>query len=268
MFQIVRAKKLTDKIFSCEIRTRPIAKAAKPGHFVTVSMNPDHPKLPLPIADFSEKKGTITVVVEADDRPREQMMALDKGDAVFDCRGPFGQRSRIENVGKVVCIGGGIGAGALFSQIREYKSKDVYVVSILGFRSKDRLFWQSQIAKHSDELYITTDDGTYGIKGRATVALRAVLDSARDIERVVSIGSLKLMRACAEITRPHKIPTIVNLGAIMAEEMWRDGHTRIPGESQQSFSFFERTEFDGHRLDLEWLIAQQKRYAEAKEKDA
>jgi ferredoxin--NADP+ reductase len=265
MFQIIRAEQHTDIIFSHEIRTAPIAKAALPGQFVMVTMNPDQPPLPLPLTDFNRDKGSITVTTEAVDPLRQQMMALQKGDSFFDCKGPFGEPSGIDQLNAVVCISGGIGGGALLPLAREYKNLGCDVISIVGFQSKDRMFLTKRISKHSDEFYATTDDGSFGIKGRASTALRAVLQNNKDIERVVIIGSLRMMKACAHITDPLEIPTRVNLSAVVSDEIWRNGMMHISQEAQQSMSFMERLEFDAQNLDLDSLITQEKEHAKAEE---
>lgn len=265
MFQIIRDEQHTDTIFSREIRTAPIANAARPGQYVMVTINPDQPPLPLPVTDFNKDKGSITVTTEAADPMRRQMMALHKGDSLFDCRGPFGEPSPIGKLNSVVCISGGIGAAALFPLAREYKNTGCDVISIVGFHSKDRMFLNKRISRHSDEFYTTTDDGSFGIKGRASTALRAVLQNNRDIERVVIIGSLRMMKTCAHITDPLEIPTRVNLSAVVSDEIWRDGRVRIAAEAQQSMSFLDRLEFDAQDLDLDSLITQEKEHAQAEE---
>jgi ferredoxin--NADP+ reductase len=265
MFQIIRTEQHTESIFSHEIRSAPIANAALPGQFVMVTLHADQSALPLPVADFNRKKGTITVTTEAADPLRRQMMSLQEGDSIFDCTGPFGEASRIDNIKAVLCIAGGIGAAALLPLVREYKSIGCDVISIVGFQTKDRMFLHRLISKHSDEFYTTTDDGSFGIKGRPSTALRAVLQNNNDIERVVIIGSLKMMKACANITEPLEIPTRVNLSAVISDEIWRSGLMRISEEPQQSLSFMERLEFDAQRLDLDSLIAQEKQHAETEE---
>jgi ferredoxin--NADP+ reductase len=265
MFQIIRAEHYTDTIFSHEIRTAPIAKAAQPGQFVLVTVNPDQSPLPISIADFNAGKGTITVITEAVDPLRQRLAALDKGDSYFDCRGPFGEPSRIDGAGPVLCVTGGIGAAALLPLARAYKSSGCDVISIVGFRTKDTMFLHQRISKESDEFYATTDDGSFGIKGRASTALRAVLQNNKDIERVLVIGSLKMMKTCVNITEPLDIPTRVNLSAVISDEIWRNGLMRIGEEPQQSLSIMDRLEFDAQRLDLDALIAQEKQHAETQE---
>jgi len=267
MFQIIRTEQHTDSIFSHEIRTAPIAKAVRPGQFVLVTMDPDQAPLPLPVSDFDGDKGTITVTAEAADDLRRRLSACEKGDSLFDCRGPFGEPSRIEGANTVLCIAGGIGAAALFPLARAYKEAGCDVISIVGFRTKERMFLHQRISKHSNEFYATTDDGSFGIKGRASTALRAVLQNNQDIDRVVIIGSLKMMKTCANITEPLEIPTRVNLAAVIADEIWRNGLMRISGESQQSLSFMERLEFNAQRLDLEALITQEKQHAGTEESE-
>ncbi|MFH1754096.1 MAG: hypothetical protein ABIA59_00180 [Candidatus Latescibacterota bacterium] len=265
MFQITKAEQHTDTIFSREIRSAPIAKAVLPGQFVIVTVNPNEPPLPLPISDFNRQNDTFTVTCEAADPLRQHLMSLQKGDSVFDCTGPFAEPSRIDTLNTVVCIAGGIGSAALFPLVREYKSNDCDVISIVGFKTADKIFLNKQISKHSDEFYVTTNDGSYGIKGRVTTALRAILQSNKDIERVVVIGSLQMMKACVNITAAHEIPTRVSLAAMIADDIWRSGRMQIAKEPQQSLSFMERLEFDAKQLDLESLITLEKQHAETEE---
>lgn len=266
MFQIIRTHQLTGSIFSTEIRSAPIANAARPGQFVKVMVTPDSLPLPIPVADVKTGQGTFTLVAEAKDESRLALKELGPGASVADCTGPFGQPSRIESVGKVACIGHGIGAAAIFSQLRGYKSLDCYTISILGCRTREDLFWADRIAAESDEHYVVTEDGSYGIKGRVTAVLRAVYDNARDLDRVVVAGPLKLMKACADFTRPLDIPTFINFSALISDELWREGQIRLAGDSQESFSFMEKTEVNGYLLDFETLLNQEKQHAEAQTK--
>jgi ferredoxin--NADP+ reductase len=267
MFQIVRTQQLTGSIFSTEIRSAPIAKAARPGQFVKVMVTPDSLPLPIPVAETKINQGTFTVVAEDKDEARRALKNLEPGASIADCTGPFGQPSRIESLGKVACIGVGIGAAVMLSQLREYRSLDCYTISIVGCPSKDDLFWADRIAAESDEHYVVTEDGSYGIKGRVTAVLRAVYDNAKDLDRVVVAGPLKLMKMCADFTRPLDIPTFINFSALISDELWREGQIRLAGDSQESFSFMEKTEVNGYLLDFETLLKQEKQHAEAQTKD-
>ncbi len=267
MFQIVRTQQLTESIFSTEIRSAPIAKAARPGQFVKVMVTPDSIPLPVPVVDVKLNQGTFTIVAEDKDEARRALTNLEPGASIADCTGPFGQPSRIESLGKVAFIGIGIGAAAIFPQLREYKSLGCYTISILGCRTKDDLFWADRITAESDEHYVVTEDGSYGIKGRVTAVLRAVYENAKDLDRVLVAGPLKLMKACADFTRPLDIPTFANFSALISDELWREGRISLSGDSQESFSFMEKTEVNGYLLDFETLLKQEKQYAKAKTED-
>ncbi len=267
MYKIVRVERFSDVTFLQEIEAPDVAKAAKPGHFVMVRINECGERIPLTVADFDREKGTVTVVVQAVGKTTRQMMLMNEGDYLLDFIGPLGLESHIEKVGKVVVVGGGLGVAPVFPQLREYKEKGAYTISIIGFRSKDLMFWEDKFKKYSDEFYVATDDGSYGIKGLVTVPLKAVCENNNDIDQAVAIGPLVMMKACSEVTRPFNIPTIVSLNSIMVDGTGMCGSCRVTVGDKMRFACVEGPDFDGHKVNFDELMLRQKRF-EREEKEA
>src|SRR5512138_787558 len=166
-------------------------------------------RIPLTVADFNVRQGTVTVVIQAVGKTTFEMMTLKEGDFLLDFIGPLGLPSHIRKLeGTVVLVGGGLGVAPVFPQLREYKNLGNRTVSIVGFRNRDLVFWEDQFREFSDELIVTTDDGSYGRKGFVTHALADVLAREKDIKEAVAIGPIPMMKACAEVTRPFKVPTV------------------------------------------------------------
>ncbi len=267
MYKIVKVEKFSDVTFLQEIEAPDVAKAAMPGHFIMVRLEECGERIPLTVADFDRKKGTVTVVVQTVGKTTKQMMQLKEGDYVLDFIGPLGLESHIEKTNKVVVIGGGLGVAPVFPQLREYKEQGAYTISIIGFRSKELMFWEDKFKKYSDEFYVATDDGSYGIKGLVTVPLKAVCENDGGIDRAIAIGPLVMMRACSEVTRPFGIPTIVSLNSIMVDGTGMCGSCRVTVNDKMKFACVEGPDFDGHKVNFDELMLRQKRF-EREEKEA
>ena len=184
-----------------------VAKAAQPGHFVMVRLDEAGERIPLTVADFDREKGTVTLVVQAVGKTTRQMMALREGDSILDFVGPLGLPTETDGARKVVLVGGGLGVAPVFPQLREYHERGAYTIGVIGFRSKNLVFWEERFAKYCNELYVATDDSSYGVRGPVTAPLKELCEKHPDIERVVAIGPLGMMRACCRVTEPFGIPT-------------------------------------------------------------
>jgi homotetrameric NADPH-dependent glutamate synthase len=218
-------------------------------------------RIPLTVADYDRERGTVTVVIQAVGKTTRQMMELRAGDYLMDFIGPLGQPSEIKPVeGTVVLVGGGLGVAPVFPQLRDYKRMGNRTVSIVGFRSRDLIFWEEPFRQCSDRLVVTTDDGTYGRKGLVTEALQDVLHQEPGIARVVAIGPIPMMRACCEVTRPHAIPTIVSLNSIMVDGTGMCGSCRVTVNGSMKFACVDGPDFDGHLVNFDELALRQKRF--------
>ena len=211
MYDIVAREDFSGSTFLLEVKHPLLAKAARPGQFVIVMSRADGERIPLTIADFSVARGTVILVIQAVGKTTMEMQQrCVVGSALYAVVGPMGNPSHIGKAGKVACVGGGLGVAPVYPQARAFKENGACVIGIIGFRSKDLIFWQDKFEKVCDELIICTDDGSAGIKGLVTDGIHMAIDKHPDIEEVVAIGPPVMMKFCAEATRPRDIKTTVD----------------------------------------------------------
>jgi homotetrameric NADPH-dependent glutamate synthase len=262
VFLITRRKQFGPTTFLWDVNAPDVARAARPGHFVMARIDEHGERIPLTVADFNVRQGTVTVVIQAVGKTTFEMMGLREGDAVLDFIGPLGLPSHIRNLeGTVVLVGGGLGVAPIYPQLREYKNQGNRTISIVGFRNRDLVFWEDQFREQSDELIVTTDDGSYGRKGFVTHALSEVLSTEKNIKEVVAIGPIPMMKACSEVTRPFGIPTIVSLNSIMVDGTGMCGSCRVTVGGAMKFACVDGADFDGHLVNFDELSLRQKRFA-------
>ena len=268
MYPIVRREQFGPMTFLWEVGAPDVARAARPGHFVMARIDEHGERIPLTVADFDAARGTVTVVIQAVGKTTLEMMALAQGDYMLDFIGPLGLPSDIrKREGTVVLVGGGLGVAPIFPQLREYKRLGNRTVSIVGFRTRDLLFWEQPFRAFSDRLEIATDDGSYGRKGFVTAVLADVLAQEKDTCEVVAIGPIPMMRACCEVTRPLGIPTVVSLNSIMVDGTGMCGSCRVTVGGAMKFACVDGADFDGHLVNFDELNLRQKRF-EREEKQA
>ena len=225
-------------------------------------------RIPLTVADFDARRGTVTVVIQAVGKTTFEMMGLREGDFLLDFIGPLGLPSHIRKLeGTVVLVGGGLGVAPIYPQLREYKKLGNRTISIVGFRNRDLVFWEDRFRGQSDEMIVTTDDGSYGRHGFVTHALADVLANEKDVREVVAIGPIPMMKACSETTRPFGIPTIVSLNSIMVDGTGMCGSCRVTVGGKMKFACVDGADFDGHLVNFDELTLRQKRF-QREEKEA
>jgi len=217
MYQIVKREQYGPVTFLWEVLAPEVARSCQPGHFVMLRIDETGERIPLTVADYDHERGTVTIVVQAVGKTTFQMMAMPEGSAILDFIGPLGLASHLEVKKKAVLVGGGLGVAPVFPQLRRHKELGSHTISVIGFRSRDLMFWDDRFSRFSDEFRVATDDGSYGTKGFVTVVLEQVLREHTDIEEVIAIGPLPMMKACAELTRPRGIRTMVSLYSIMVD---------------------------------------------------
>jgi ferredoxin--NADP+ reductase len=257
MFRVVRKQSFTQDLYSLEIEIPPIAQKAQPGHHVDIRLNPDAPALTLPVAGFDSEAGTITVVERARDLSSEQLMMLQEGDEVFQVRGPLGSACSIDDVGKVALVGEGLGVASLLPRARAYKATGAYTICVIGFPSRAEVFWQDEFSQVSDELYVTTRDGSFGVNGNVAAPLGAICETHKDLERVVCIASLKSMRRAAKIAADRGVAARVCFDAIRPP-VGSPGVFDAPADSQETFEFARAAELDAGGVDFDKLIARER----------
>lgn len=259
--RIVADRVIAKDIKLFEIDAPLTAKKVRPGQFVVLRADDYSERIPLTVADKDEGKGTITVIFQEIGASTRKLGELKEGDWILDLVGPLGEPTEIDNVGTVVCVGGGVGVAPLHPITKGMKEAGNTIISIIGARSKDHLILEEEMRDLSDEMYITTDDGSYGHHGFVTDELKRLIDEGRHIDEVVAIGPVVMMRAVAEVTRPHTIKTIVSLNSIMVDGTGMCGACRVTVGGETKFVCVDGPEFDGHQVDFDELIVRQEMYS-------
>jgi ferredoxin--NADP+ reductase len=254
MFKILHKEKLAPQINLFEVQAKRIAKNAKPGQFVIVRLHEKGERVPLTIADKDIERGTITIVAQEVGKTTHELGTYKEGDYIYDVLGPLGKPSHIDKFGTVVMIGGGVGVAEIYPVAKAMKEAGNYVISILGFRTKELVFWEDKLKQVSDEVIVTTNDGSYGMKGFTTHALQKLIDEGRKIDLVHAVGPTIMMKFIAELTRPFGIKTIVSLNPIMVDGTGMCGACRVHVGEEVKFACVDGPEFDGHLVNFDELM--------------
>ncbi len=239
-----------------------IAKKAQPGHFVMLRMGINGERVPLTIADADAEAGTITLVYIVLGKSTALMEALKEGESIFDVCGPLGKPTHIEKKGTAICVGGGTGIAAMHHIAKGHHKIGNKVIGIIGARQKDLLLFENELKSFVDELLISTDDGSYGVKGLVTNLLHDKLETEKDIFEVVAVGPVPMMAAVAATTKPFKTPTTVSLNPIMVDGIGMCGACRVTVDGQTKFACVDGPEFDGHKVDFAELRRRLNAFAE------
>ncbi len=259
MYKILGKKVLSDVNKLMVIEAPEIARKARAGQFVIVRTDEHGERIPLTIADYDRDAGTITIIFQEVGKSTMQMGTLEVGDELATFAGPLGHPTEIENFGTVVCVGGGVGIAPIYPIARALKEAGNTVISIIGARNKDLLFWEDKMRAVSDELIVCTDDGSYGRKALVTEPLKELLEQ-RQIDRVWAIGPAIMMKFCAATTEPFGVPTIVSLNTIMIDGTGMCGGCRVQLTEGAKFVCADGPEFDAHKVDWDLLLARQRFY--------
>ncbi len=254
MFKILEKCCLGPKIQLAEIDAPLIAEKAMAGQFVIIRMKEKGERIPLTIADYNRDKGTVTLVFQELGKSTHQLGSIKAGDYLIDMLGPQGNPTEIENFGNVVVIGGGIGIAPVFPLARELKKSGNKVLSIIGYRSKDHVFWEDKMRSVSDTVMAMTNDGSYGKKGLVTDALINLLIKSEKIDRVFAIGPAVMMKAVTKMTKPLGIPTIVSLNSLMVCGMGMCGACRVTVGDKTKFTCMDGADFEGSDVDFDELM--------------
>ncbi|HEX6007045.1 MAG TPA: sulfide/dihydroorotate dehydrogenase-like FAD/NAD-binding protein [Burkholderiales bacterium] len=262
-FEVVTREDFSDVTFLLEIHHPLMAKAARPGQFVIVMAHEHGERIPLTIADFDRQRGTVTLVVQAVGKTtREMQQTCVPGAALYGIAGPMGVPSHTTDARKIVCVGGGLGVAPIFPQMRAFKEAGAYVIAVVGFRSRELVFWEDKFRACCDEYIVCTDDGSAGIKGLVTDGIKLALEKHPDIDEVVAIGPPIMMKACAEATRARKVRTVVSLNPIMVDGTGMCGGCRVKVGGQVKFACVDGPDFDGHQVDFDDLMKRLRRFAQ------
>jgi ferredoxin--NADP+ reductase len=263
MYKILEARFLAPDIKLFRIEAPRVARKRQAGQFVIVRVHERGERIPLTIADSDAERGDITLVVQGIGKTTKLLNSLEAGQAVLDVVGPLGSPSEVERFGNVVVIGGGVGLAIAYPTAVALKAAGNHVTSILGGRTRDLVILEDQIRAASDEVKIMTDDGSYGTKGLVTDALSALIAEGKQIDYILAIGPVPMMRAVAEVTRPHGIKTVVSLNSIMVDGTGMCGGCRVQVSNKSLFACVDGPEFDAHEVDFGVLTQRNAMYKEA-----
>ena len=259
MYRIVRKQILGPQIVLLEIEAPRVARKIRPGQFIILRVNETGERVPFTAARADAGRGTVTIVFQLVGKTTQQLAALEPGEAVLDLVGPLGVPSEIRRFGRVVCVAGGAGIAYIFPEIQALREAGNEIVAILGARTRDLLFFLDEIRALSDELHVTTDDGSFGRQGLVTDVLGEVIARER-VDRCLAAGPLPMLRAVVEMTREPRLPTIVSLDPIMVDGTGMCGSCRVTVGGETKFACVDGPSFDGHAVDFDELARRKRAY--------
>lgn len=260
MFPILETKEIAKNVYLQRIQALRVAKKRKAGQFLVLRRHEDGERIPLTIVASDAAEGSVTIIFQAVGKSTTEFARMKPGDAYLDVVGPLGLATHIEKFGTVVGIGGGIGAAPLLPIATAIKEAGNRLLSIVGARTKDLLILEDEMRAISDEIVVTTDDGSYAKKGFVTTALQEFIDRGEKIDLCIAIGPVPMMRAVAEVTRPHGIKTMVSLNPIMVDATGMCGACRVSVGGATKFVCVDGPEFDGHQVDFKELVMRNRAY--------
>jgi ferredoxin--NADP+ reductase len=261
--KILENKKLSENVVKMTFEAPVIAQKRKAGQFIILKIDEKGERIPLTIVDSDAQKGTVTIIYQIVGKTTAQLSMLKAGDALQDVQGPLGNPTEIENFGRVVCVGGGVGVGVVYPLIVALKKAGNEVISIIGSRTKDLLILEDEIRAKSDKLVVTTDDGSYGVHGFVSAVLQEMIDKGEKIDHVFAIGPVPMMRVICDVTKPHGIKTVVSLNSIMVDATGMCGACRVAVGGKTKFTCVDGPEFDGHEVDFKLLSDRLKTYCDS-----
>ena len=254
MFPILDARQLASDVKWFRIKAPLVAKHRQPGQFVILRLGENGERIPLTIADTDVQTGTIELIVKAIGKTTTELCKRGKGDSIADVMGPLGHPTEIEKVDHAVLVGGGVGTAVIYPLAKALRKTGSYVTSITGGRTKELVVLEEELAKVSDVVHATTDDGSYGFKGTVADKLRELIAiNQPPIGVIFCAGPVPMMRAIVELTRPMGIKTIVSLNPIMVDGTGMCGGCRVSIGGETKFACVDGPEFDGHKVDFKEL---------------
>ena len=266
MFEVVRKKQYSEKVYELVVKAPLIAKVRKAGNFVIIRVDEKGERIPLTIAEADIKEGTITLVAQRVGVSTEKLCALNPRDCLADIVGPLGQPTHIENFGTVVCAGGGVGVAPMLPIIQALKAAGNKVISVLAGRNKDLIIMEDKVRESSDEVIIMTDDGSYGEKGLVTNGIEKIILREK-VNKCFAIGPAIMMKFCCLLTKKYNISTDVSLNTIMVDGTGMCGACRVTVGNEMKFVCVDGPEFDGHQVDFDQMMKRQRAFSDTEKAD-
>ena len=268
MYKILEKRELNGQVTLMVIDAPLIAKKALAGQFIIFRTDEKGERVPLTIADYDREKGTITIIFQKVGRSTMMLGEFNEGDSILDVVGPLGVPTEIpEGAKKVAVIGGGVGCAIAYPQAKALFNAGVEVDVIAGFRSKDIVILEDEMRAVSTNLYITTDDGSYGAKGFVTNKLQELIDAGNKYDCVIAIGPVPMMKFVCAVTKPYGIKTIVSLNPIMIDGTGMCGGCRVRVGGEIKYACVDGPDFDGHQVDFDELMHRNSAYRDIEQHD-
>ena len=268
MYPIVRKEKLADNIILMDIKAPRVAKECLPGQFIIAKTDEVGERIPLTICDYDRENETVTIVVQTIGAGTERMMALEEGDELEDFVGPLGcpselcEEKNLEETKKkkIIFIAGGLGTAPVYPQVKWLHEHGVDVDVIMGFRSQNIVFFEEEMKAVAGNVYVATDDGTYGFHGNGSQQLEALVNAGNKYDVCVAIGPMIMMKFTCLLTKKLEIPTIVSMNPIMVDGTGMCGACRLVVGDEVKFACVDGPEFDGHLVDFDQAMRRQAMY--------
>jgi ferredoxin--NADP+ reductase len=262
VYRIIQKEILAPTITKYIIEAPYVARKRKAGNFVIIRVDETGERIPLTLVDSNIKDGTITLIVQAIGKTTKALALKNIGEYIMDIMGPLGNPTPIETGKTIACIGGGVGTAELYPITKTLKEAKNKIYTIVGARSKELVILEKEMEQVSDQLYITTDDGSYKRKGFVTDQLKELLDSNLGINIVYAIGPLPMMKAVSNLTKPYNVRTLVSLNAVMVDGTGMCGGCRVSINGQMKFACVDGPEFEGHEVDFDEMLLRNRSYTE------
>ena len=263
MYRIMKKRALNDTVMLMEIEAPRVAKKAEAGQFVIFRIDEKGERVPLTIADYDREKGTVTIIFQLVGASTMRLAKLNEGDVILDFAGPLGLATHIEPTVRRACVvGGGVGCAIAYPQAKALFNAGVEVDMIAGFRSKDIVILEEEMRAVTENLYLTTDDGSYGEKGFVTDKLKSLIEAGNQYDLVIAIGPVVMMKFVCAVTRLFEVKTLVSLNPIMVDGTGMCGGCRVTVGGQTQFACVDGPDFDGHQVDFDELMRRNSYYKE------
>ena len=267
MYKIVKKQELTTNIYLMEVEADRVAKTCEPGQFVIVRMDSESERIPLTICDYNREKGTVTIVFQTVGAGTKLMAQLSEGEYFHDFVGPLGCPSELVEqpldevkAKKILFVAGGVGAAPVYPQVKWLHEHGIDADVIMGSRTKDLLFYMDEMKAVAGNVYVCTDDGTYGFHGNGCQQLQALIDEGKHYDICVAIGPMIMMKFVTILTKKLEIPTVVSMNPIMVDGTGMCGACRLMVGGEVKFACVDGPEFDGHLVDFDQAMKRQQQY--------
>lgn len=267
MFKILTKRSLNESVTLMEVEAPYIAKKALPGQFIIFRVDELGERVPLTISDFNREKGTVTIIFQIVGRSTMLLNQKKEGEFIRDFVGPLGAPTHLTGVKRVCVVGGGVGCAIAFPQAKWLHAQGVSVDVIAGFRSKDIVILEDEMRANCTNLYVTTDDGTYGEKGFVTDKLKSLIDAGNDYDMVIAIGPVIMMKFVCRVSKEYNVKTLVSLNPIMIDGTGMCGCCRVSVGGETKFACVDGPDFDGHLVDFDELMRRNSVYNEREAHD-